>query len=176
MLIFLPNSHGYSEFTSYIHRNTLTGIIHGIGLPISAIGLFTLIYTLVHIAIRNRLHSKIYTICVASFILGGYTVGYITYDPYWGLITILFYSWLIFRTIDKVYTDALTVDSILTHTKTQMFKGLIYLFVPVLFMEFLGHWILEGKGSDVSQLLNSIYHTPLYGIKALFEPIFKLVA
>ena len=34
-------------------------------------------------------------------------------------------------------------------------------------MEFGGHWYLEGQGSDLTKVINSIYWTPYFGVKSL---------
>ena len=47
-------------------------------------------------------------------------------------------------------------------------RGASLMFISIIIMEFIGHWFIEGKGSDLTHLLNSIYHTPLYGMYSLF--------
>jgi len=36
-------------------------------------------------------------------------------------------------------------------------------------MEVVGHWYLEGQGSDLTQVINSVYWTQLYGFQSLMD-------
>ena len=145
-MIFYPNTTGYEIFTGTIHQKPVTGIIHGVGTPIAAYGIFYFLYCL---------FGRETTTKILYFTLGFFSCGYITYSPYWGFVTIMFYRYLV----------SLYIRSYRGHNIP---KALTITALPILCMEFIGHWYLEDKSSDVSQLINSIYHTPLYGVKSLF--------
>jgi len=156
-MLYLPSQLGYDIFTSYIHQNWLTGILHGIGLPASAIGVFMIIYGLFSLVSSE---PKTLTRYVSYFVLGGYTSGYLGYDPYWGILTILIYWILIHESINTAAGHSPLVN---IKVGSVIFASSLFL------MEFIGHWLLESQGSDVSQLFNSIFHTPLYGVKAIAQ-------
>lgn len=48
--------------------------------------------------------------------------------------------------------------------------GIMALLFSVCVMEFIGHWFIEDHASDVWQLGNSVFHTPLYGLRSLWYP------
>lgn len=164
-MLFLPNQAGYDIFTSYIHQNPATGIIHGLGLPIAAAGVMIIIYSILAM-VFHRVTAERWSRYVIAFILGGYATGYVTMDFKVGVGVIVFYGWVMGRTITYLNRIKYPYDR-----KKYLLVGVLMLGIPVIMMEFFGHWYLEGLGSDVSQLFNSIYHTPLYGTRAVLRLI-----
>ena len=158
---FQPNQIGYYMFTEYIHKNDITGVIHGIGTPIAGMFIFNLLYIIVNIFTKDAYHTEYILKNIMYFILGFFSCGYLTYDFSWGLVTIMFY-WYIFNvTINRL------VFYNLKFTFSNIYKIILGITIPISVMEFVGHWYLENSGSDINMLANSIYHTPLYGVKSL---------
>ena len=166
-MLFLPNQEGYDIFTSYIHQHPITGISHGLGLPISAAGLMVLIYTLFTL-VTERYKAESWSRYAIYFILGGYATGYAVMDFRTGLLVITLYGFIMNYTINKM--DQISYP--FRRTKWFIIGGLLF-GLPVVVLEFYSHWYLEGSGSDISQLFNSIYHTPLYGTRALLDGVIK---
>ena len=152
--MFVPTYLGYQIFRSSIHQNYYTGILHGIFLPISAIGLMFIIHSLVktiyprdsQYMIVQRVEHTLY------YILGGFSCCYASYDPFYGFITVLFY-WFIMK--KAVYAGP------------RLITGILLMAVSIGVMEFGGHWFLENLGSNLSHFPNSVIHTPLYGVRSV---------
>lgn len=167
-MLYQPNAVGYAIFTEYIHQNKFTGLIHAIAMPIATSSLVLIIYSIMALY-KGVLNGLLYTTYVTYFILGGYASGYATYDPIFGFITICFYGLIPMNfTLQYInyYGNPFNI-------KKYLRIGVMGMLISVLCMEFIGHWYLEGAGSDVSQLFNSIYQTPLYGIRSLIFNIIK---
>lgn len=174
---YLPNIEGYNLFNHRIHQHMITGLIHGICTPIAGIGIFMIIFA-INILLTRRFLLKLSpaerTKRIMYVILGFYLSGYLSYSPGYGLITVLFYWYIINKTINRVhYNHSPTYNIYYKYDdiKTQQLfiKGVMFLLFSVCGMEFIGHWLIEGEGSNVSLLFNSIYHTPLYGVKNILN-------
>ncbi len=139
-----PTINGYRLYTSVIHQHPITGVLHGIFMPIACIGFFFCIKAAFDVKVARRL-LEVIVFCM--------TAGWITHEPLYGLITAFAYLALISWS--------------LTTEKSNMPIGLAMMAVSIGVMEFIGHWYLEGHESNLRHFLNSVYHTPLYGTVSL---------
>jgi hypothetical protein len=170
----IPNIDGYRLFTEYIHQHPVTGLIHAIFMPLATCGFFLIVFAILGLYMINKIKyyeqwpgklTKIKNIVngLAHFILGFVFAGYVTFSPWVGSLTIMFYWYVIQKTVN--YAESFEKTPI--NMSRILYNGLYLLVTSIIIMEFIGHWYLEGKGSDITQLLNSIYHTPLYGTISL---------
>ena len=157
-MMFEPTYLGYSLFTQVIHRNYYTGILHGIFLPVAAIGLMFIIHSLIKKLYRfdsnHAVREK--TEKVMWYILGWFSCCYASYDVYYGAITILFYYCLMNQGIKA---------------GPNLLWGILLMGLSVGMMEFVGHWYLENGASNLSHFFNSVIHTPLYGVRSILNQI-----
>lgn len=182
-LYFDPSYAGYLIYREHLHQHVITGILHGIFMPIATIGFFIAIYAALSMAIIGKgsslchLHDNVYDIAnnILLCILSGFWTGYFSYTPIMGTFTIFFYYIIIRITIDKTHSvlknwrnDPTSFWVTWKYQKYLLTLGLLLIAGSLFFMEIIGHWILEGEGSDLTKVINSIYHTPPYAMESLF--------
>lgn len=134
---------GYELLRSYIHQNCVTGVLHGIFMPISIYGVGLMIKSITN-----------YSAHILGVILVLQTLGYLLIDPLMSLVNCYFY---------------ICVLIIINERPGNFRLGLILLLVGWVMMEPIGHWIIERNASDLRYVVNSIYWTPLYGMRSLFN-------
>lgn len=182
---------GYDLFREYIHRNLFVGFLHALFFPIAAVGFFSGLYGLAmrlginEFTIYNGLHGLLLVIVSTMM------TSYVMFAPWLGIATLSFHYVLIIiilRSFHNRYQEAKAreINSIYTlqnenettrlrkNGTSLFFVGLCTVLGSIFVMEVVGHWLIEGKGSDVSQFFNSVTHTPMYGIKSMIE-ISKIV-
>lgn len=153
-MIFIPNQTGYELFTSTIHQDPVTGLIHGLAMPFACQGFFLIVYGLLT---AMGFRSLEYTHNLLWFIVGGMLSGYITFDPIWGVVSLVLYSTYISLSIERY-----------NRIRYPIFVGIVTMAAALFCMEIIGHQYIESQASDITQLPNSIYHTVLYSTKSLF--------
>ena len=156
-MIFIPNATGYELFTSKIHQDPLTGILHGLFMPFACRGFFTIVYGILCLFNQNQ-KAKLITKNLLWFIVGGMLTAYITFDPYWGMLSLFLYSTWITYSINGFDKNNYNV-----------LYGIIMLCVSLFMMEFVSHWYIEQQASNLQELPNSICQTVLYSTKSLLD-------
>lgn len=171
MFYFDSSIKGYETYRSIIHRNCITGILHTIFMPIACVGFFICLYCLFSwYCIRQydkynvSTDAKKLTKCVLYIIQLSMLIGYLQFDPLFGVLSMVFYFLIINSIIDH-----------LADANTTLFNfGLLLLGGSIVVMEFIGHWYLEDHASNLYEFFNSVYFTPLYGIKSLvYYPLYE---
>ena len=155
MVVLDPTSAGYAAYTATIHQHPVTGILHGVFMPITCIGFF--------LAVSSVLGLR-FSKWTLNIILAGMFAGYATFDLIYGSIALTSYGLLI-----HLILATLPPDRKAKIRWTRLKAGLLLMLIGLFMMECIGHWSFEGHGSNVLELLNSIYHTPLYGTKNLLS-------
>lgn len=161
--LYLPTAEGYELYRAHIHNHFWTGIAHGVFMPIVTVGFFMIFYGLSRLYTKSLWESHTNTLSAFHFIVGFLSCGYFQYDPWYGLITVLFYWVLVTRSIDAFEYRCSPWHNIY-HGVTMMGFGLFI-------MEFGSHWYLENHASNLYHFVNSVYHTPLYGTKSILNAI-----
>ena len=118
--------------------------------------------------IYNKLHALLVGILMTMMI------SYVKFDFKVGLFACAYHYIIIMvcvRAIVLKYrnSDSDVRDQLKAKSYELIFSGAIMMIASTCVMEFVGHWYIEGVGSDVSQVLNSIIHTPLYGARSILE-------
>lgn len=172
---------GYDLYREYIHRDLFVGILHAVFFPVGAVGFFVGLYGLLmwlgfnELKVYNGLHVLLLAIistmlysygCISNddFLVGGYFLLF----HYATIMYCLYY-------LDAKYMSMNTTmkESLRTQAIYVCLLGLCLVGISLFMMEMVGHWLIEGKGSDVTQVINSINYTPLYGIKSVIECVNK---
>ena len=104
MLLPIPSIKGYNILRETIHQHPVTGLLHGLFMPIATIGFYMLIFGISGLYFDNRVirwdeiinKAEKITIAISHFIFGMIWIGYTTYSLYLGTLTILFY-WVIIK-------------------------------------------------------------------------------
>lgn len=175
-MVYLDLSiNGYNTFRSHIHQNCYTGILHGICMPIATCAFFIILqmFEMYFISIYSKsLYTKFFRTILFIFIVCGYLLTF----PIMGCITILFYTLLTEYVMNKTtyYIDKnkkVIFSDGKMYSDTRDFialSSLILLIGTISFLEFFSHGYLESGHSDITQVLNSIYHTPVYGMNSFY--------
>lgn len=158
-IVFDPTITGYNLFRTNIHKNIYTGIIHGFCMPITCWSFFLIIYSLLCIYGTTPTNSMIHTKQLLIFIIGAMFAGYVTYDPFFGVLSLVSY-W--------IFINYFMIRTIKYNKYVSLCIGIVFFISSVCFLEFFSHVYLEGLSSNLWEFSNSVYHTPLYATKSLF--------
>ena len=150
---FYPNKIGYEMYREF-HSNCYNGLVHTFFMPIAVTGVFLMIYGLIGRKMEIIKNIMTFTICLS----------YATYNPWYiSILTLLVYHHLVNFMIKMVLKSTFFLRYV------HIFIGLIIMGFAVGVMEFLGHGTFEHHHSHLSEVFNSIYHTPLFSINAIFD-------
>jgi len=116
-------------------------------MPVACVGFFLCVKAVWGAQVAKKLLTAI-----LAFMM----IGWFTFEPIYSIITVAFYWLLINWTMNRAGKN-----------KNNLFIGATMLAISVSVMEFIGHWYLEGNASHLGEFFNSVYHTPLYGVKSL---------
>jgi len=152
-MYFHPGQYGYDIYRSIIHQNQITGLLHALFMPIACVGFFYCV-----IAVFNKTVAKMLLRAFLALML----MGWLTFQPIAGIITAIYYYLI------NNYCISSAKDM---STKNRLGLGVLLLIISIGMMEFVGHWALEGHGSNLLHFLNSVYHTPLYGTLSVRDAI-----
>jgi len=153
-LTFDPSKTGYNAYRQF-HSDCHNGYVHAMFMPWAVVGFFTIMYGIIGKMMFNVKDVMALTICIS----------YIAFDSwYFVLPAIAVYhfglSWYLRK---KILPLPLSKTGFIV-------LGTILLTCAVSIMEFVGHGYFEHHHSHLPEVLNSIYHTPLYTIHAFVDP------
>jgi hypothetical protein len=163
---------GYDIYRNGIHMNCITGIIHGLLMPV-AVSLFFCILLCFEILIMDQ---NIYNMSRVKIMLNilGFVVFlcYILTHLIAGLITVIMYLFIIHFSMFALedYIVSCHWGNTNRYIINMIVKCFMWLFIVVAFMEVYSHWIIEHGHSSLYQFLNSLYWTPLYGTLSFYYP------
>ena len=173
-MFFSIHADGYDVFRTLIHQRCITGLLHGVMMPIASLGVAFLIRGLAFKAPRNEVaHAA----AVWIFGIWGLLYSIAAVLPCCTLqmcvgceedtVLAVFISGGYYLFI--IIGFALTTDAKgkPPHRLIDIRRGVAMLAISVCCMEFFGHWYLEGYSSDLSVIPNSIFHTPRYAVRSL---------
>ena len=146
---------GYKLYQKNIHRHQVTGYLHGMFMPTAIVGFGIII---------QRWFGQAFNTMFLFGILSLQTYGYSFIDPNITVVNFLFYSvviWLLHAGYPTLHTLWLS-------------RGVPLFLLSWVMMECVGHWYLENQKSDLSQVINSVYWTQLYGFQALMDRVPKI--
>lgn len=170
---------GYEIFRDNLHLNCITGWLHAVGMPIILIGFFVFLHGYIFLVTDNIKRATDITKSIVTLLGCLFIFGYTHYDIIIGFITVNIYMWLIITSLNnkyRLYKSYIDKDTnfynpeIYAITIYFMINGILMIIIPLFIMEFIGHWLIENNSSNVSNVINSIYWTPLYGINSLIYP------
>lgn len=150
---FYPNKIGYEMYREF-HSNCYNGLIHTFFMPIAVTGFFLIIFGLIGRKMEIIKNIMVFTICLS----------YITFNQwYMTLLTLLVYHHLVNLIIKLI------LKSLFFVRYAYVFIGLLMMGIAISVMECIGHGVFEHHHSHIFEAFNSIYHTPLFSINAIFD-------
>ena len=165
-----PTLDGYNTFRK-CHGNCMNGILHSIGMPLAVSGVFCIV--------RGLSNNSNFTRQLQCFVTTLYVALYVTYEPSnitpW-LFYILYMSIFEFVFYRKIYQQQPPTKVVRRNANRRWYYillGALLVFVNVSTLEVIGHGYYEHHHSYVSEFLNSVFHTPLYGINSILVELFK---
>lgn len=157
---------GYALFRTHIHQRCLTGVIHGVMMPVASIGVGLMLRGVGGLPFALWMDLIIFGLwavlgalsalepCLFNVMNSGCEEEYL-----FNVITCLYYY-------SAVHLGLLLIPRP-RYESGELVLGLVLLVLSVCIMEFVGHWLLEGHASDLGSVPNSIYHTLRYSTRSL---------
>lgn len=158
--------HGTDALVLYseMHQSTMNQIIHGLGMPFVAYGVFGGFPILMTFLLRHPDYQIKYAWdAIRWTIYFGYVLYYMTFD----MIGAFFCAILFFFPLAKAKDMQRSLS--VTEYKYAFWHFLSVLVASILVQEGIGHTFFEGANSDLWQLPNSINISPLFGTRALMH-------
>lgn len=137
-----------------LHQNYYSGLVHAMFMPLVVYSVFVGLPPL----LTSRAKSYLPINLLIHFL---YTAYYLTFDPMGAFLSALVYG-------QSLYLAYMTHQYYRDRRWLAVRYGLIGLVVGLVVQETVGHTLLEGANSDLTQIPNSIAIAPIFASNSLF--------